>query len=331
MASFGTDQTVDPYTIFATRFYLALASPTKYLVQDWLISVPGTDLREKIQPPNGRWILAGVGRFGSRMARILDEAEVPYTVIDVHPDRVSDRPGSVLGRGTEAATLHQAGVEGAVGIIAGTGDDVDNLSIVMTARELNPDLFTVARQEKPQNDELFDSSGADLVARRSLIVARRILAMATIPLLPVFIEHLIEQDETFARQVEQELERILEGKAPVLWTIELTDRWSRSLHAADAENVELRLEHLGQNARSPEVEELPCVCLILERGSDRRFMPGAEQVLRPGDRLLFAGRGVARIEMLFSLSDPTSLLSAATGKPQPRGAIMRRLARRRQG
>ena len=45
MASFGTDLTVDPYTIFAERLYLALTSPTKYLVQDWLISVPGTRLR----------------------------------------------------------------------------------------------------------------------------------------------------------------------------------------------------------------------------------------------------------------------------------------------
>ena len=73
-----------------------------------------------------------------------------------------------------------------MGIIAGTGDDIDNLSIIMTALELNPDLFAVGRQEIQQNDELFDSSGADLVARRSLIVARRILAMATTPLLPVF-------------------------------------------------------------------------------------------------------------------------------------------------
>ena len=66
-------------------------------------------------------------------------------------------------------------MEDAVGIIAGTGDDMDNLSIIMTALELNPDLFVVARQENPQNDELFDASGAHLVARRSLIVARRIL------------------------------------------------------------------------------------------------------------------------------------------------------------
>ena len=48
MASFGTDHTVDPYTIFAQRFYLALKSPTKYVVQDWLISVPGTKLRDRL-------------------------------------------------------------------------------------------------------------------------------------------------------------------------------------------------------------------------------------------------------------------------------------------
>ena len=151
MASFGTEVTVDPYTIFAQRFFLALSSPTKYLVQDWLISVPGTELRTELNPPDGHWIIAGVGRFGSRMAAKLDEAGVPYTVIDVHPERVAERPGSVLGRGTEAATLEQAGVREAVGIIAGTGDDVDNLSIIMTARELNPHLFVVG-------DYLYDST-----------------------------------------------------------------------------------------------------------------------------------------------------------------------------
>ncbi len=33
-------------------------------------------------------------------------------------------------------------------------------------------------------------------------------------------------------------------------------------------------------------------------------------------------------EMLFSLREPTALVSLATGRPQPRGAIMRRLARK---
>jgi len=329
MASFGTDLTVDPYTIFAERFYLALSSPTKYLVQDWLISVPGTRLLEKMRPPSGRWILAGVGRFGSRIARTLDRAEIAYTVIDVHPERVQKRPGSVMGRGTEANTLLEAGVKDAVGIVAGTGDDVDNLSIIMTALELNPDLFTIARQENPHNDELFESSGANLLARRSLIVARRILAVATTPLLAVFNDHLINQEESFAKTVERRLDAVLQGLSPSLWTMDLCGVWAESLRSANREGVRLCLKHLALNSRSPEPVRLPCVCLLLERGGSRVFLPGKNQELLEGDRLLFAGRGTARREMLFSLREPTALVSLATGRPQPRGAIMRRLARRK--
>ncbi len=329
MASFGTDQTVDPYTIFAERFYLALMSPTKYLVQDWLISVPGTELRKKMRPPTGRWILAGVGRFGSRLAAKLDDAQVPYTVIDVHPDRVAARPGSVLGRGTEAKTLREAGIEGAAGIVAGTGDDMDNLSIVMTALELNPDLFVVSRQENPHNDELFDASGADLVARRSLIVARRILAVATTPLLPVFNAHLVNQEDNFARTVERRLEDVLDGRSPSLWTVRMLGVWSECLRTSESEQVTIRLEHILHNARTQEAERLPCVCLLIERGKELIFMPGLNEALQEGDSLLFAGRGGARREMLFALREPMALIGLAKGGPQPRGAIMRRMARKR--
>jgi voltage-gated potassium channel len=306
-----------------------LISPVKYLVQDWLIGVPGTRLREEMRPPAGRWILAGIGRFGSRLALKLDEAEVPYTVIDVHPDRVANRPDSVLGRGTEAQTLEQAGVVGAAGIIAGTGDDMDNLSIVMTALELNPELFVVTRQENPQNDELFDTCRADLVARRSLIVARRILAVATTPMLPVFNDYLVSQDESFARMVERRLKEVLDGLSPSLWTLELSGVWAEGIRAATTETVSIRLEHLTRNARTADAENLPCVCLLLERGSSRVFMPGPNQELIEGDCLLFAGRGVARREMLFALREPAALISLATGRHQPRGAIMRRISRKR--
>jgi Trk K+ transport system NAD-binding subunit len=233
----------------------------------------------------------------------------------------------VLGRGTEAATLREAGVESAVGIIAGTDDDVDNLSIVMTALELKPDLFVVARQENPGNDPLFDASGADLVARRSLIVARRILAVATTPLLPVFIDHLFSQDEAFARTVRHRLEAVLDGRSPGLWTVCLSE-WADSIREAGREHAQLRLRHLTENARDPSAAGLPG-CLLLERGSLRTFLPGPEHKLLEGDRLLFAGRGSAQREMLFALREPTVLVSVATGRPQPRGAIMRRLARRR--
>ncbi len=331
MASFGTDYRIDPYTIFAERFYLALTSPTRYLVQDWLISVPGSQLRTELKPPAGRWIIAGLGRFGSRIAPQLDKAGLPFTVIDVHPDRVENCEDAVLGRGTEAHTLMEARVQEAVGIIAGTGDDVDNLSIIMTARELNPNLFIVARQENQQNDELFDSSRADLIARRSLIVARRMLTVATTPLLPVFLTHLVHEDEAFTNRVKARLEAVLHGHAPNLWTEELSAGHADAIITAASDGVDIRLEHITHNLRMEDPESLDCVCLLLERGASRLFLPGPTQELLAGDRLLFAGRGAARREMIWNLTEPSVLIQFATGRPQARGAVMRWLARKNTG
>ena len=135
----------------------------------------------------------------------------------------------------------------------------------------------------------------------------------------------------FAKRVEQLLQSVLHGKAPVLWTVELEGPWSKSLLAANREDTPIHLGHLLLNARSPEAEHLDCICLLLERGSHRQFLPDSSEILQEGDHLLFAGRGAARHEMLFTLSEPVALLSLAKGSPQPRGTIMRRLARRRTG
>jgi Trk K+ transport system NAD-binding subunit len=329
MASFGTDHIVDPYAIFADRFFLALSSPIKYLVQDWLISVPGSELRKPLKPPSGRWILCGVGRFGSRIAAKLDEAALPYTVVDVHPDRVNQANGDVLGRGTEAKTLLAAGINDAVGIVAGTGDDVDNLSIIMTAHELNPSLFLVARQERKENDSLFDASKADLVGRRSLIVARRILSIATTPLLQTFLLHLVKENDDFAHHVASRLQSSLKGFAPSIWTQTLEGPMADGLAVAKKAGFKVYLEHISFNSRYPEKPELHCVCLLLQRGAARVFLPTADQELHVGDQLLFAGRESARHEITWTLTEPDAVLANASGRAVPRSTILRWLSRNR--
>jgi len=327
MASFGTDHIVDPYEIFAARFFLALNSPTKYLVQDWLISVPGSELSKPVKPPSGHWVLCGLGRFGTRIAACLDEAAQPYTVIDVHPDRVSGRVNGVLGRGTEAKTLLEAGIKNAVGIVAGTGDDVDNLSIIMTAHELNPELFLVARQERQENDVLFAASHADLVAKRSLIVARRILSICTTPLLQIFLHHMVLEDESFAQQVGARLKSSLHGYAPSIWTQELTGTLSEGVLSAKSIGLKVRLENIMYNSRLEDTPSLPAVCLLLQRGAGRIFLPDPAQELHAGDQLLFAGRESARLEIAWTLTEPDVVISNVSGKSVPRGAIFRWLQR----
>lgn len=328
MASFNTDLIVNPYQIFAERISLALNSPTKFLVQDWLISVPGTTLREAIEPPTGQWIVCGAGRFGARVIEQLEKNDVPVTVVDVHPDRLPAYETSVLGRGTEVHTLEEAGIADAEGIVAATGDDIDNLSIVMTARNLNPRLFFIARQERREHNELFKSSGADLVARRSRIVARHMLSFVTTPLLQSFMQHLIRADDSFAERTVESLKEVLENRAPSIWVFELKGEIAKNLRFARARTSKITLDHILRNSRSEESEPLPCVCLSLERGAQRLFLPDNNTELQIHDRLLFAGRGLARRQMLWTLLDSHSLLVNASGKHLPRGAVWRWLSNR---
>lgn len=327
MASFGTDSIIDPYRIFAERLSLALSSPIKYLVQDWLISVPGSQLRKVLKPPKGPWVICGVGRFGQRMAEQLESLGLPVTVVDVHPDRLPAYENAVLGRGTEAPELEAAGIRDAEGIIAGTGDDIDNLSIIMTARRLNPNLFFVARQDKRQHNELFDSSEADLVARRSLIVTRKILSVVSTPLLLSFLQHLIRTDERFAERTAAKLKDVLQNRAPSIWVFELKGEVARNLRWVRSQTGKVKLEHILRNSRSEENELLPCVCLTLERGAQRLFLPDSDIELHINDRLLFAGRDNARRQISWTIMDPHSLMGNIISKQLPRGALWRWLSK----
>jgi len=328
MASFDTDYVINPYRIFAERIALALSSPLKFLVQDWLISVPGTELREEIDPPSGRWIVCGAGRFGSRVIEQMQKHQLHVTVVDVHEDRLPTYENAVLGRGTEAHTLEAAGVVEAQGIVAATGDDIDNLSIIMTARNLNPRLFVIARQERRQNNHLFDSSGADLVALRSRIVARHVLQFVATPLLQSFMQHLIRSDESFAERTANRLRAVLNNRAPSIWVTELTGDFAKTLRFVRSLSQKVTLEHVTRNSRSEEGEFLSCVCLSLERGAQRIFLPDNKTELQINDRLLFAGRDLARRQMSWTLMDSHSLLVNASGKRLPRGALWRWLSNR---
>ena len=331
MASFGTDYVIDPYAIFAERFELALSSPAKFLLQDWLISVPGSQLRDPFNPPAGRWIVCGRGRFGGRIVQCLERLALPYTVIDIHPDRIHHANDDVLGRGTEAHTLVAAKIHDAVGIVAGTGDDIDNLSIVMTARELNPRLLTVVRQEQQENGRLFDTLGADMVARRSMIVARHILYIVTTPLLATFLQHMLNQDDGFAQRVSARLKALLGGRSPAVWTTRLEGDAADGIAEAERVGARIRLEHVMRHSRSTGAEQLRCFCLLLERGAARVFLPEPTQELHAGDVLLMVGRDAAQREMLWTLSSPLALLASATGRVVPRSALWRYFNRKTRG
>ncbi|HVL36125.1 MAG TPA: NAD-binding protein, partial [Burkholderiales bacterium] len=125
MASFGTDHIINPFAKFGDYLTLAIASPGSYRLLSWLTGLPGTTLKPETAPPRGPWIVCGYGRFGREVVQACRGHGLEVTVIDPE-ERPADGLVTVRGLGTEAPSLIGAGVREAVGIVAGTDDDIAN-------------------------------------------------------------------------------------------------------------------------------------------------------------------------------------------------------------
>ncbi|BAU48940.1 potassium transporter TrkA [Sulfurifustis variabilis] len=327
MESFGTDAVVVPFDVFADRLATALHSPDMDSVYEWLTRPADEPLPPRLDPPRGTWVLCGFGRFGKAVDRFLKYQGVPTVIVEKEPERTQAPEDTVVGRGTEAVTLRAAHVERAVGIVAGTDDDANNLSIIVTARELNPRLFLVARQNSRKNDAVFEAAGLDLVMQRSRVIAARILVLLVTPLLNEFLRLARHQSNDWARQLIARLEPLAGGLTPDVWAVEITPSDAPAVHEAIAEG---RVVHIGDLLRDPRArsERLPGLALMLQRVGEEQLLPEEGLVLQAGDRLLFAGASRARVRMQRALLDRGTLYYIGHGEVPPEGWIWRRLARR---
>ncbi len=327
MASFGTDYTINPFDTFGERLALALHSPGTHLLHEWLTGVPNTSLPEPLYPPHGRWILCGYGRFGKAVLSNLQSEGVDITIVEADPVRTGCQGRCVVGRGTESSTLDQAHIKEAVGIVAGTDNDANNLSIVITARELNSKLFAVARQNRHDNMPIFSAARLDLVMQRSEIIARKIFAIVTTPLLTEFLRLTRNQTNDWSNELVSRISAVTGDLVPEVWTVTLDMEQSPAVTAILSGKEPLRLDLLLRDHRARQ-EYLPCVPLLLQRGSAEFITPDGQFALRRGDRVLFCGPSRSRSRMEWTLQNPNVVRYLQTGEERPDGVIWRWLAKR---
>lgn len=329
MASFGTDHIINPFDTFGEHLALALHSPGTHLLHEWLTGIPNAPLATPLYPPRGTWVLCGYGRFGKAVYRSLHDEGVDTVIVEAEPEKTGCVGQCVVGRGTEADTLDQAQVRRAVGIVAGTDHDANNLSIVMTARELNPKLFMVARQNKRANEAIFQAAGLDLVMQSSDIIAHTIFALVTNPLLSEFLALARAQPNDWANELVSRISAVSDEVTPAVWTVVLDKENAPAMIEALWHKEAVRLDLLVHDPRARE-ERLPCIALLLKRGSATFLLPSADFSLRSGDRILLCGRRTAEAAMLWTLRNTNVLRYLQTGENRPDGVVWRWLARWRE-
>jgi voltage-gated potassium channel len=127
-------------------------------------------------------IVCGHGRFGSQVVQELGAHREKFVVIDPNADIP---PGVVAIRddATEEAVLREAQVSRARVLLAALPSDADNVYITLTAKEINPDIFIIARCGAVGAERRLLSAGASRVVTPYALSASRMVALALNPAL----------------------------------------------------------------------------------------------------------------------------------------------------
>jgi len=328
MDSFGTNFIVDPYALYARRLALALRNPPGFQLIEWLTRVPDTPLPDLPAPPTGHWIVCGYGHFGRTIVRELDALGMhdQVTIIDPRPTTPDDHQ-SVLSTGTASSPLIDAGIANAVGLVAGSDNDINNLSIAITARELNPKLFIVMRQNSAANSILFERFDADLTMVTTRTIAHACLSYLTTPMLGRFIREIEHRPADWAAGVLERLKPVCKGKVPIVWRVQINRVKTPALTDALLNgNTPLTLSVLLSSNRQRD-DALPIVPLLLERSSQLTVLPQADFALANGDRILFVGTRAAWDEQKNTVQNANALQYVLSGKASTGSLLGKLLAK----
>jgi len=154
---------------------------------------------------NKHTIICGFGRIGQTIARELKKANLPFIILDRDKARIelSESLGYLTLDGDAGGeeTLSRARIENARTLAAVLPNDMVNVFITLTARNMNPSLRIIARAEDPATEKKLRQAGATEVILPAqaggLQIAHRITRPSLIG--------VIDEESTFLKNDLEEL------------------------------------------------------------------------------------------------------------------------------
>lgn len=167
-----------------------LATIAKIILEGELQEIFGRErLEKKIRELKDHYIVCGYGRMGKIICRELKEKDIKFIIVEKKIENPEDKDIIIFeGDATKDDVLREAGIEKAKGLISVLPTDAENLFVVLSARELNPNLFIVARAGEEGSEQKLMRAGADRVVSPYHIGGLRIAHTVLKPAVVDFIE-----------------------------------------------------------------------------------------------------------------------------------------------
>ncbi len=321
LCSLGHVTIINPFEIFSELISMAITAPRLHNLNACLVHNPRVRLGQPITVPTGNWIICGYGRMGKWLYRQFIRNGIKPVIIDPNGGKVKGAE-TVINEHANSATLVKAGLENAVGVVAGTDNDHDNLSILMCVKAIKPDAFNIVRQNRHENQIAFDAASANLVLQSSLTTARRVLKHLISPQVQQFVDYLREQGEDICELAVKRLKSMIGDKPPHLWHCRINDAETSAASEYLQGGGKL---NLGQIRRDPhDLDSLiACIPLTIKRGGQCTMLPGDDVQVMLDDEILFCGTEHSEIMLSATMNNVYTLDYLLSGHDKPRGYLFR--------
>jgi monovalent cation:H+ antiporter-2, CPA2 family len=249
-------------------------------------------------------VVAGYGRVGSFVARLLDRLEKPFVIVEANPGRADEAKAAgfptVYGDAVAIPVLEAAGIGGARLVVLTIPDAIAVRLAVERVRGLAPDADLLVRAENPGQLEdlgrlgVYEAVQPELEA--GLELARQALARFGVA---------AEEANTFADGVRRELYAPISGEEVAKEGDELFTRLRRASRAIEVEWVRMPEGQLPEKDQSESPtgrgllghtigdlgvrSETGASILAVVRGEEVIPNPGADLALEAGDAVGILG------------------------------------------
>ncbi len=310
----------NPFEIFAKRLDIALTAPHIMILENWIYK--NYDLtHEATFLPQGKYIICGYGRLGRVIKEKLDLHDIPYVIIDesVMPTKeMMEHDTFISANADDKEVLIEAGIEEASVLIAGTQNDIDNISIILTAQKLNPKLYFIARENTMKEVSIFEAANIDWLFMIERILINKTSLQLANPLKHAFLQKIIYKDEMWGNALVNLLKSQL-GNNPKLMNLTITRERAYALYneieAGERIDIDILLKSLRDWTKYHKA-----ILLLLKRGENEILLP-KDEILELGDQLLFACDEESREEIEYIASNMYDLHYICTGEEKQNWAL----------
>ena len=128
----------------------------------------GRHMEKRLAEMENHYVLCGFGRVGLSVFEELKKRNQKVIVVDKDEkatEDIEENENIIVynANATEDKTIRKLNIDKSLGVIIATGNDVENLFMVLTVRELYPDAWIITRASKKDNVKRLKHAGANKI------------------------------------------------------------------------------------------------------------------------------------------------------------------------